>query len=69
MRLFAKRTVVVNTKTGRSFRGVLWRRRLRYVLLKNAELIEATGVMSVDGEVVVDRSNIDFMQFVTAVAQ
>lgn len=47
----------------RAVRGVLWEQRGPCLVLKAAELIE-TGqeVRRVDGEIVVERRNIDFIQ-------
>lgn len=57
------RTVVVNTKTGRAFRGVLWRRRGGFLVLRNAELLKPGGeTVAMDGEVVIAAENVDFMQ-------
>lgn len=67
MRLFERypvlRRVIVSTKTGKSFRGVLWQRRTGYLVLRNAQLLKARGeVVAMDGEVVIDVANIDFVQ-------
>ena len=60
-----KRAVVVATKTGRTFRGVLWARRWGYVVLRRVELLEPKAPpVAVDGEVVIERSNVDFIQVV-----
>lgn len=60
-----KRTVIVNTRTERAFRGVLWRRRWGYLVLRNAELLKVRGeTVPMDGEVVIDRANVDFIQVV-----
>ena len=57
------RRVVVNTKTDRAFRGVLWRKCWRYLVLRNAELVKPGGeTVRVDGEVVIEAGNVDFMQ-------
>jgi len=57
------RTVVVNTKSGRAFRGVLWRRRGGLLVLRNAELLKPGGeTVAMDGEVVIAAENVDFMQ-------
>lgn len=59
------RQVVVNTRTDRAFRGVLWRKRWGYLVLRNAELVKAGGggeTVRMDGEVVIDRTNVDFIQ-------
>jgi len=60
------RQVVVNTRTDRAFRGVLWRRRWGYLVLRNADLVKAGGeTIRMDGEVVIDAANIDFIQVVS----
>lgn len=57
------RTVIVNTNTDRAFRGVLWRRRRGFLVLRNAELLQGRGeATTVDGEVVVPAENVDFIQ-------
>jgi len=59
------RKVVVNTKTERAFRGVLWRRREGYLVLKQAELLRGKGeVVPMDGELLIEAANIDFVQVV-----
>ncbi len=67
MRVFDRypelRRVIVNTKTDRAFRGVLWRKRGGYLVLRNAELVKAGGeTVLMDGEVVVEAANVDFIQ-------
>ena len=58
-----KRRVIVNTKTDRAFRGVLWRKSRGYLVLRNAEILEGKGEpTSMDGEVVIDADNVDFIQ-------
>jgi small nuclear ribonucleoprotein (snRNP)-like protein len=60
------RQVVVNTKTDRSFRGVLWRKRAGYLVLRQAEVLKGRGEMTaVDGEVVIPAENVDFIQVVS----
>lgn len=61
-----KRQVIVNTKTDRAFRGVLWRvARWRYLVLKNAEMLRGRDEpVPIDGEVVIERANVDFIQVV-----
>jgi len=57
------RRVIVNTKTERAFRGVLWRQRAGYLVLRNAEMLKPRGeTVRVDGEVVIERQNVDFVQ-------
>lgn len=58
-----KKRVIVNTKTDKSFRGILWKQRPGYLLLKNAELLEGSGKsVPIDGEVLVYRADVDFVQ-------
>lgn len=57
------RTVIVNLKSGRAFRGVVWRRRGPFMVLRNAELLkDRAGGNRLDGEVLVERVDIDFIQ-------
>ena len=63
------RRVIVSTKTDKSFRGILWQRRTLafgrrgYLVLRKVQLLKARGeVVAMDGEVVIDVANIDFVQ-------
>jgi len=57
------RRILVNTKTDRAFRGVLWRRRRGYLVLRNAEMVRAKNeVVPLDGEVMIEAANVDFIQ-------
>ena len=57
------RQVIVNTRTDRAFRGVLWRKARSYLVLRNAELLKSKGeTVPMDGEVVIPAENIDFLQ-------
>jgi len=57
--------VLVNTKTDKAFRGVLWKRRRGYLVLRNAELLKGRGeTVAMDGEVIVPADNVDFVQVV-----
>lgn len=58
-----KRKVIVNTKTGKAFKGILWRRAFGYVLLKNTQALKGGGeAVAVDGEVFVYKRDVDFIQ-------
>ena len=58
-----RREVLVNTKTGEDFRGVLWAADARYLVLRNAQLLRAReSALPMDGEVVVPRENVKFLQ-------
>ena len=55
-------TVVVNTRTGKAFRGVLWQRRGEYLVLRNAEMLKnASEAVQIAGELVIEAGNVDFM--------
>jgi small nuclear ribonucleoprotein (snRNP)-like protein len=59
------RRVIVNTRSDKAFRGVLWARRGGYLVLRNAELLKPKGeTVAVDGEVVIEAANVDFIQVV-----
>jgi len=54
---------VVNTKTDRAFRGLLWRKAWGYLVLRNAEMIKPGGeTVRMDGELVIEAGNVDFLQ-------
>ena len=68
MRLFKPpypvlKRVIVNTKAGESFRGVLWALRDGWLVLRNAEALQHDGqALKVDGEALIDRSEVSFLQ-------
>jgi hypothetical protein len=58
-----RRRVVVNLKSDRAFRGVLIRKTGPLLELADAELLEANRPpVKLDGTVLVERSNVDFVQ-------
>jgi hypothetical protein len=57
------RRVVVNLKTDKAFRGALVVRRGTLLFLRDAVLLEPRhDPVKVDGVVVIDRANVDFLQ-------
>jgi hypothetical protein len=55
----------VNTKTDRAFRGVLWRKARGYLVLREAEILKGKGETTpMDGEVMIESSNVDFVQVI-----
>jgi len=67
MKLFDRyptlRKVIVNLKTERAFRGVVWQKKRTHLILRNAELIKPDGAtVRMDGEVLLMADNIDFVQ-------
>lgn len=58
---------IVNLKSGRTFRGILWKQTGPLVVMRQAEMLEAgRDPVPVDGEVVVERSEIEFIQLTIA---
>lgn len=63
-RLAVRDRVVVNLLTGQAVKGVLWARRGRYLVLRDAELYEPGNVRpnAMDGETIVDRDQVLLVQ-------
>jgi len=56
---------IVNLKTKSAFRGIVWERRGRYLVLRQAELLKPGGeAVKVDGEVAVLETDIEFLQVI-----
>lgn len=61
-RTAVRKRVVVN-QADRAFRGILWAQRGPLLVLRDAELLEAGRTpQPIDGEVVVERSRVEFTQ-------
>lgn len=59
-------TIIVNLKTDKAFKGILWStNKDRLLVLRNGVLLEHGNETPVDGEVVIDVANIDFIQVVS----
>jgi len=56
--------VLVNLKTDKAVDGVLWERSPSLLVLKDARLFEGPGrePIHVDGDVLIERGNVDFVQ-------
>jgi len=63
MRLI-RREVIINTKSDRSFRGILWSRWFGVFVLKNAQMLGKGTAIDMDGEVAILKSEIEFIQVV-----
>lgn len=62
-RLVVHRRVIVNLVSGKAFNGVLVRQDGPLLVLKDAELLEpGTGPVPLDGDVVIEREHVDFIQ-------
>jgi small nuclear ribonucleoprotein (snRNP)-like protein len=57
-----KRRVVVVLKSDNSIKGVLWGLGPRWVVLKDAAQLQGRQETPVDGEVVIERRNVDYFQ-------
>jgi small nuclear ribonucleoprotein (snRNP)-like protein len=66
-RYTAHRRVVVNLRTGRAISGVVTKWRGPFYVLRDATVYEPEGGdgVSADGEVLVDKSNVDYIQALT----
>jgi hypothetical protein len=62
-RTAARKRVLLSLKTDKGIRGVLWAKRGPLLVMKSAELLEGGRPPTLlDGEVVVERTNVDFIQ-------
>lgn len=61
-RIATRRRVIVNLRSGKAFRGVLWAKSGPLLVLRDAELLEHGRAVAMDGEVVLERANLDFLQ-------
>jgi hypothetical protein len=58
-----RRRAIVNLKSGRSFEAVIWSSRGRYLALRDASLLTGQMQQKVDGEVVIAKTDIEFVQY------
>jgi hypothetical protein len=65
-RTLVRRKVVVNMLSERAFVGVLWAQRGPLLILRNVVMHEpGAEPQAVDGEVVVERDQVEFIQITT----
>jgi hypothetical protein len=62
------RVVIVNMRhdSNSAIRGVLWASRGAWLVVRNAQLLAPAGVTPIDGDVLVHRDNLAFLQVPTA---
>lgn len=61
-RTAVRKRVVVNL-ADKAFSGILWAKRGPLVVLRDAELLEAgRASQPIDGEIVIERSRVEFIQ-------
>lgn len=66
-RLMVRKRVLVSLRSGNALTGVLWQRRGRLLVLKSASLHEPGAAPAViDGDVVVDRAQVEHVQVAPA---
>lgn len=65
-RVAVRRRVIVQLHTGSAISGVLWSRRGPLLVLRNAALHEAGAVTPIDGEAVVERREVAWLQVLPA---
>lgn len=62
-RTAVRHRVVVNLHSGRAFVGILWAQRGALLVLRNATMHDPGAAPStVDGEVVIERREVEFIQ-------
>lgn len=66
-RTLLRRPVIVNAKTKKAFKGVIWEKRDPYVVMRDVALHENGQWRGVDGEVIVHVDTIDFVQVLAEV--
>lgn len=58
-----RQKVVVNTKDGQALQGILWQRDRQYLVLKSTLLVSGhEKPIPIDGDVIVERANVSFIQ-------
>lgn len=63
---FRRRQIILNTKDGNTFRGILYRKTGPLLELRNAELMSPEGrTVPMDGALLVERVNVSYFQVVT----
>lgn len=57
------KTVIVNLKNGTSFRGVIWNRNKGgFMILKNCILLSQEKNVTIDGDCLIPRNEVEFIQ-------
>lgn len=64
LRSAIRKEVIVNTTTDKAFKGILYAKRGPLLILRNASLLDHGQTTAMDGDVLVERRNVDFVQVV-----
>lgn len=60
-----RETVIVNIKSGKAFRGVLWQRTAGFLVLKRTEMMRPREApLPIDGDTLIPFGDVEFMQVV-----
>lgn len=62
MRKLIRKQVVVTLDTGDAFTGILWAKRREVLVLRSAAQVVPGGTVAADGEVVVPRHRVAYIQ-------
>jgi len=66
-RSLRRSSVIVNLDTGKSFEGVLFRTDGPLLVLRHVRLLQrGSDTVAIDGEVVLDRARVEFVQVIPA---
>lgn len=57
-----RRRVIINLKSGLAFRGILWNQAGDLLVLRQAEILKEDRALQVDGEVIIERGEVEFIQ-------
>lgn len=61
------RRVIVTSKTGQSYRGILWERKADYLVLREPELLrERAEALTMVGETMIYLANVEYLQVLPA---
>jgi hypothetical protein len=63
---FYRRRVIVNLRTDKAFRGVLWSTQGDWLELRQVETLDGTAPIAMLGDQLIERSNIDWIQVLPA---
>lgn len=64
-KLVVSRRVMVNLTTGSAIQGILWDEKGPLIVLRDAQLHNEGGHAPLDGEVIIERDRIEFVQVVS----
>lgn len=57
-------SALINTKSGRTFKGVITRHINGYVIVSRAEILSDGGSTPADGEVLIPKRDVEFIQVI-----